>query len=466
MSIFSLSRIISFTSILIAIKTWQISNNKFNLQFSFVEYYGLVIWTGIIIIYIAKYANDSIQQQQQQLVRFQYKEIMLIIHIGLLCTVFALFSIAQLLSKIIPIKSVKQYENISSSHNEMNNNIIQRGLFFGLLFLLSIFTTMLPSMRYILRGQNPIKWIIEFLFLDSYKRLYLCVYWVVLVIIFISVAYIIGGKYSKLPKFYNRKIFHLLIVLIILPATCMEELLSFTILAMGVALCAFITLETFRIMILTHGGGVIDNVSSYYGLFLDEKDMKRPWISSNISLLVGSALPLFIWASFINDFHRSSTANSIGDYSIRKPYHPDILESKNNNRMDSSNIILLEAVGPLFPHLGWITVGVGDSFAAIIGYHFGRHRWKGSFRTIEGSLGMFLSMFLVSIFIIFSTKYDKYFNNYDRLSASFSMKVLIPLLLTMVFTTIMEALTSENDNLILPLFSMGLYVIFVFLAVS
>lgn len=70
------------------------------------------------------------------------------------------------------------------------------------------------------------------------------------------------------------------------------------------------------------------------------------------------------------------------------------------------------AVGPILPHVGWIVIGVGDSFVccvlvvyaeqtkngnnvqgAIIGKAYGRTKWSFSnCKSIEGSVGMLSSM--------------------------------------------------------------------------
>lgn len=50
---------------------------------------------------------------------------------------------------------------------------------------------------------------------------------------------------------------------------------------------------------------------------------------------------------------------------------------------------------PLLPFLGLVTVGIGDAVAAIVGSKCGRWRWvEGNSRTVEGTVGGFLSMCL------------------------------------------------------------------------
>jgi hypothetical protein len=118
---------------------------------------------------------------------------------------------------------------------------------------------------------------------------------------------------------------------------------------------------------------------------------------THIELLVGCAVPVWIW----------SYLNFSGDFS-----------------REFSTLRLL-------PHLGWITVGIGDSVvsralihfaqcsqAAIVGKFLGRHRWipensslklyfgsSVARRTVEGSVGCYLAMILTSYGRIFSSSF-------------------------------------------------------------
>ncbi len=50
---------------------------------------------------------------------------------------------------------------------------------------------------------------------------------------------------------------------------------------------------------------------------------------------------------------------------------------------------------------GWLSVGVGDSLAAIVGSNWGRTRWsRNSSRTVEGSLACLCSMVFAGAVVI------------------------------------------------------------------
>jgi dolichol kinase len=107
---------------------------------------------------------------------------------------------------------------------------------------------------------------------------------------------------------------------------------------------------------------------------------------------------------------------------------------------------------PLLPHLGWIVVGVGDSAAAIVGTQYGKHTWFHSKRTVEGSVAMLLSMTVAAICAL------QFMPSFVLTTATLTATdLLVPVLGTLVATTLMEAFTSQNDNLVLPIFACAFY---------
>jgi dolichol kinase len=243
-------------------------------------------------------------------------------------------------------------------------------------------------------------------------------------------------------------------VLIIAPGIFMDELMSFTILALGVALCAFFVLETYRVTVLVP---LLDDcITSYYRLFLDEKDLTGYWVSSNISLLIGCAFPVVLWA-YWNE--RRSCVNVETGLACSFPSKMQYGVCRSENARVVSNVEMLEAVRPLLPHLGWITVGVGDSFAAILGYRYGIHKWRGTSRTVEGSVAMFMSMAFVSFCTLLVGLNNPHISLYDNVKVLADSKNILPSVIALSLTTLMEAFTSKNDNWVLPLFAVVVFVV-------
>ena len=262
---------------------------------------------------------------------------------------------------------------------------------------------------------------------------------------------VVGGSLASTSiKHYHwstvssRKIFHVLIMAIILSGLLIESLCTFIVLAVCVACCGFIVLETFRIVVLASNDTIhsslrvatADPLSSFYRHFIDDKDLNRHWLSAHLHLLIGCAMPIVLnacWESAVWNANRT--------------------QSKEMMEYDGWTLPSLLHHTPLLPHLGWIVVGVGDSVAAVIGTKYGRHFWSDTSRSVEGSVGMLFSMIIATLAIFM-------FLHFCR-NAVITMNDIFPSFLTLLATTFMEAFTNESDNLILPLFACALYIILV-----
>lgn len=90
---------------------------------------------------------------------------------------------------------------------------------------------------------------------------------------------------------------------------------------------------------------------------------------------------------------------------------------------------------------GVIAVGFGDTAASVVG-SFGRFRWTRSKKTMEGSIGAAVSMFLASLFLF----------SYLDPSQSISPSETVVLFLISCLVSAIEAKTKEIDNLVLPIY--------------
>jgi len=142
-------------------------------------------------------------------------------------------------------------------------------------------------------------------------------------------------------------------------------------------------------------------------MFRDEKDMGYLTLT-HIYLLVGCSLPLWIY-----------------------PF--DYVKS------------------PLAIASGIITVGFGDTAASIAGSLIGKHHWRGSPKTYEGTCFAMIAQ-LVSSLIICKYLIPNYF---------FSIYNIFVLSLISTTVAIIEAKISQIDNLVLPLYYYILIRIFV-----
>ena len=219
-----------------------------------------------------------------------------------------------------------------------------------------------------------------------------------------------------------RKYFHLVAILLFTPITWLDPIMMS--LSYAIAVSLLIVLEMVRGLIVCTANSNVRTPSDWndmYMTFLDEKDssaVNGGLAVTHIALIVGCALPLWV---------------------------TQLLQQTNipNVEARTHDISPRELFLVLLPFLGILVLGVGDSAGAIGGTNFPsrRHRWPGdSSRTIEGSMCMFLSMMVIVVIFIANTHaVEHHISHFLQVSAT--MGVLI---------TLIEASTSQIDNLVLP----------------
>lgn len=132
-------------------------------------------------------------------------------------------------------------------------------------------------------------------------------------------------------------------------------------------------------------------------MYADEKDA-GPVALTPIYLLIGCSLPLWL--------------------------HP-------LQRYSSGQYLLLLS--------GVLAIGIGDTFASFIGKKFGRHHWNGSKKTIEGTVGCILGQFAFIGILVYLDFIPSYL--------LFQSTTII----SVIATSLVEALTDQVDNIVLPL---------------
>ncbi|XP_037082675.1 dolichol kinase-like [Pollicipes pollicipes] len=131
------------------------------------------------------------------------------------------------------------------------------------------------------------------------------------------------------------------------------------------------------------------------------------------------------------------------------------LDSKDTGALILPNIYLLvacsgvlwyhaESVGPVGRYqdlclfAGVITIGVGDTVAAVVGSSLGRWRWPRSVKTVEGSLASAAAQLLFCFLLDYSGHLEVV------------PEAWWPLCVSVCVTTLAEAFTNQADNLVLP----------------
>ncbi|KAG0687344.1 hypothetical protein C6P40_002474, partial [Pichia californica] len=150
-----------------------------------------------------------------------------------------------------------------------------------------------------------------------------------------------------------------------------------------------IIIEILRFNELPPFGKLIKN---FFIKFQDEKDNKNEIILSYIYLILGISLPL--WINNVNKLRESS-------------------------------------------YIGLISLGLGDSFASLIGSLIGKFKWPNSNKTIEGSISMVIGM-MIGFYIL--DYYMVGISNLEMLSWSNR-------LLSSILCALFEGIVDVNDNL-------------------
>ncbi|XP_045600104.2 dolichol kinase isoform X1 [Procambarus clarkii] len=197
-----------------------------------------------------------------------------------------------------------------------------------------------------------------------------------------------------------RKIYHIIIILVFTPGLLLEP--AFTHLAAVAAVMFCLLLELTRVKKIEPIASV---VSQAFSAFLDEKD-QGTLILSHIYLLAGVASPLWL------------SPCALG-------------RMKEESSMSPGSVLPLLA--------GVLAVGVGDTAASVGGTYFGRKRWSGTQKTVEGSICGVVAQLVVVLALVGMNMVDMCLATWGRLLVSASL------------TAVVEALTDQVDNIVLPL---------------
>lgn len=284
----------------------------------------------------------------------------------------------------------------------MDSGTWASSIFFHLLTCVLGLGVALPWLYRLLR-RNPVFWLLEFLF-QTETRLYLLAYWSLLAALACLVVVCQNAKRSSSESKKHqaptiaRKYFHFIVVATYVPGIVLDRPLLYV--AATVCLAVFVFLEYvryFRIRPLGHP------LRSLLSLFLDERD-SGPLILTHIYLLLGMSLPIWL---------------------IPRP-----CTQKGS----------LGGARALVPYAGVLAVGVGDTVASIFGSTMGEIRWPGTKKTFEGTMtSIFAQVISVALIVIFDSEVDIN-HSYAWILGSIST------------VSLLEAYTTQIDNLLLPLY--------------
>lgn len=238
---------------------------------------------------------------------------------------------------------------------------------------------------------HPFFWVFVFVFSEPFKRLSICIYWVVVICASVLRFYNIS-KNSMIERILLRKYYHLMAVCMFLPALIFQP--EFLNLAFGVALAVFLALEIIRVWRIWPLG---QHLHQFMNAFTDHRD-SDVLIVSHFSLLLGCALPIWMCSGY-------------------------------NDR-------------PLAPFAGILSLGIGDSMASVVGHKYGVLRWsKNGKKTIEGTAAGITSVLVACSVILQLLASTGYIVSQHWLS----------LLVAVIVSGLLEAYTAQLDNAFIPL---------------
>ncbi|OAV97864.1 hypothetical protein PTTG_07309 [Puccinia triticina 1-1 BBBD Race 1] len=231
---------------------------------------------------------------------------------------------------------------------------------------------------------------------------------------------------------FKRKFFHLLVCFMFLPTIPID--IEFSSISFSVAFVIFTFCEFARYFAFYPIGAAIH---LFFNEFIDEKD-SGPVILSHFYLL--TACSTGIWLDGLGPLSRGPEANMGGSVEGGGRM-AGLLPVPLARLLSPAEAIRAAGVGCSIEDLiGVIVLGVGDSCASIVGKRVGRVKWSaGSSKTVEGSLAFVASVVAVSLLLrLVGLVYPFPFFRY---------------LLGIVLAALLEAVTAQNDNLVLPLYT-------------
>ena len=186
-------------------------------------------------------------------------------------------------------------------------------------------------------------------------RLLLCAYY--LVILALGILLVLSLQ-RTLEVDTRRKVFHGMMVLILLPSTFVDPV--FAAFALSLILVLFLLLDLFRASQLPP---LSKPLAFFLTPYVDGRDLRGPVVISHIFLLIGCAIPLWLSLAAVK---RSGEGAWTG-WDVEK--------------RDVSMIS------------GVVCVGMGDAAASLVGRRWGRRKWMwGGGKSLEGSAAFMVAV--------------------------------------------------------------------------
>jgi dolichol kinase len=184
---------------------------------------------------------------------------------------------------------------------------------------------------------------------EANTRLIISGYWLAIIIVGLAIVFRLSTIYEVDTR---RKVFHFMMVAMLLPATYVDP--TFAALALSLVLSIFLLLDLFRASQLPP---LSKSLAYFLTPYVDGRDLKGPVVISHIFLLIGCAIPLWLSLGSLPRIGQNYLAGW---------------------EVPTREVSMVSGV---------ICVGMGDAAASLIGRRYGRRKWlwRGG-KSIEGSI--------------------------------------------------------------------------------
>ncbi|CAK7232273.1 dolichol kinase [Sporothrix bragantina] len=198
-------------------------------------------------------------------------------------------------------------------------------------------------------------------------RLLLVGYWVVVLVFGLAVVLTLSPVYEVDTR---RKVFHFMMVAMLLPATFVDP--TYVALALSLVLAVFLLLDMLRASQLPP---LSRPIASFLTPYVDGRDLRGPVVISHIFLLIGCAIPLWLSLAALPRVPLTML--------IQPP--AEGIKCIEGWEVPSRDISMVAGV---------ICVGLGDAAASLIGRRWGRRKWLwGGGKSLEGSFAFAAAVF-------------------------------------------------------------------------
>ncbi|TGO65158.1 hypothetical protein BELL_1019g00010 [Botrytis elliptica] len=284
-------------------------------------------------------------------------------------------------------------------------------------------------------------------------RLVLLGYWLLIIITGLAIVF-------RLSKIYEvdtrRKVFHFMMVFILLPSTFVDP--NYCALAMALVLGVFLLLDLLRASQLPP---ISRALAKFLTPYVDGRDLKGPVVVSHIFLGVGCAVPL--WLSL------GSLSSSSSSFSSSSSSSTGVLDSVSGSGVASERFLSSESLeGEVRdPWKGWeipqrqreiamvagvICVGLGDAAASLVGRRWGKRKWYwGGGKSLEGSMAF---MVVVAVALVGAKGWVRgggwEMGGLEEGADGWSVTVGKSIVAAGVASLTEAVLTGGNDNVVVP----------------